>query len=207
MSKGLEIALIVLGIIVVLGLVIAFIIRPWYMRWGATDAELGLTLPGDDLKPAYEGIYTRAITIQATPAAIYPWLAQMGQGKAGLYSIEFLENLVGMDFKNADTIHPEWQNIQIGDPVRMGPDGKAPPPYVVAQIYPNQALILGHKGDNGTWFDTWQFVLQPIDAGSTRLIVRSRYDLWHNAFDYIVEPISFMMARSMMYGIKQRAEQ
>jgi hypothetical protein len=206
MSKGLEIGLIVLGVIVVLGLVSVFIVRPWYMRWGASDAEVGMTLLGDNLKPAYEGIYTRAITIQAPPEKIYPWLAQMGQGKGGLYSIEFLENLVGLEMKNADMVHPEWQAIQVGDLVRMGPDGKAPPAYQVAQIFPNQALILGHPGDNGAWFDTWQFVLRPVDATSTRLIVRSRYDLWHNFFDVVTEPIAFLMCQSMMNGIKERAE-
>ncbi len=206
MNKGLEIMLIVLGVLVVLGLVAVFVVRPWYMRWGASDAELGMTLTGDDLKPTYEGIYTRAITIQASPEEIYPWLAQMGQGKGGLYSIEFLENLVGLEMKNADTIHPEWQNINVGDLVRMGPDGKAPAPYQIAQFIPNQAFIMGHPGENGTWFDTWQFVLQPIGASSTRLIVRSRYDLWHNFFDVVVEPISFMMCRSMMIGIRDRAE-
>lgn len=204
---ALLIILLVIGGLVVIGIIALRLARPWYMRWGATDEEVKKQLPGDDLKPIYERIRTRGITIHATPAQIYPWLVQMGQGRGGLYSLEWLENLVGLQFKNADRIHPEWQVIKIGDLVRMGPDGKAPPPYEVAAIYPDRALILGHQEKDGRWFDTWQFVLEPLERKSTRLVIRSRYDLWHNFFDAIVEPITFIMERGLMYGIKERVEE
>jgi hypothetical protein len=84
-------------------------LRPWRTRWGATDAEVRKKLPGDELMPHPKWGYTHAVTIKAPVAEVWPWIVQMGQGKAGFYSYEFLENLVGCDFHNADRIIPEFQ--------------------------------------------------------------------------------------------------
>jgi hypothetical protein len=121
-------------------------LRPWYQRWGATEAEVQMPLLGDELVPAPVIARTKALTIQAPVAAVWPWLLQLGQDKAGLYSYEFVENrLLGCDIHNSDRIVPEWQHLQVGDLVRLyPPDRQGPPPYTVAAIEPNHALVLGH---------------------------------------------------------------
>ncbi len=195
-----------------LGLVAAIayplLLRTWVLHWGATDAEIAATLPGDDLVPgaATADQSTRAITIGAPAATVWPWLVQMGQGRGGLYSYAWLENLLGCRITNADRVHPEWQTTQVGDPVRLYPEGSGPPPYLVAAIIPEQALVLGHHpADGAGWTDTWAFVLQPIDARSTRLIIRGRDD-GTLGFLRVLEPGTFIMERGMLRGIRDRAE-
>jgi hypothetical protein len=181
-------------------------LRPWYEHWGTTSEEALARLPGDELVPTPTFVRTKAITIQAPVEKIWPWLLQLGQNKAGLYSYEFIENrLLGCDIHNSDRIVPEWQTIRVGDEVRLFPAEKqGPAPYLVAAIQPNHALVMGHKDENGEWFDTWQFVLTPIGAGSTRLIHRVRggsMGVWDvMQFGY------FVMERAMVLGIKERAE-
>jgi hypothetical protein len=95
--------------------VAAAVLRAWQRRWGATDDEVNRTLPGDDLISHADLTATRAITIHTTAAQVWPWIAQLGQGRGGFYSYDFLENLVGCDIHSADRIVPEWQRIDIGD--------------------------------------------------------------------------------------------
>src|SRR5215217_6835671 len=115
------------------------------MRWGATDAEVQGAFFGDELVAQPQSQSTRALTIDAPAAAIWPWLVQMGQGRGGLYSYEMLENMIGCDMHNADQIVAAWQNTGVGDRVRMYPAGSGPPPYTVAALVPEQAFILGHS--------------------------------------------------------------
>jgi hypothetical protein len=151
---------------------------------------------------------TKAVTIQAPPAQVWPWLLQMGQDKAGLYSYEFIENrLLGCDIHNSNRIVPEWQQMQVGDLVRLFPkDRQGPPPYVVARIEPEQALVMGHQDEDGTWFDVWQFALKPVEPGQTRLLHRVRSGRMGGLFD-LLHPAYFVMERGMVLGIKARAEQ
>jgi hypothetical protein len=195
------------AVAVLIFLVLKFVVRPLYATWGATQAELEATLPGDALLPEPGAIQTNAITINAPAEAIWPWLAQMGQEKGGLYSIEWLENLVGCDMHNADRIHPEWQDVKPGDLVRMMPPSQPmPPPYIVGQVLPDQALILGHYTQDGsTWNDTWSFVLQPVDAQTTRLVIRTRTNNVGGVWD-VFDAMAFVMQNAMMNGIKDRAE-
>ena len=189
-------------------LLIWFALRPWYTNWGATAAEAQRVLPGDELiaAPLPMSLRTKAITINATPAEIWPWLVQMGQGRGGLYSYEWLENALGMEMHNADQIIPELQQLQIGDPIRMGPEGKAPPPFLVAQIVPGRALVIGHRNaQKSAWRDTYAFVLEPIDAQHTRLLHRNRA-AEQFGIDRALEPGYFLMERGMLLGIRQRAE-
>ena len=151
-------------------------LRPWYERWGATESEVSAVLPGDELVPQPKYLRTKAVTVQAPVGQVWPWLLQMGQDKAGLYSYEVIENrLLGCAMHNSDRLVPEWQNIQVGDPVRLFPaDKQGPPPYVIALIEAQRALVMGHKDEAGQWFDSWQFVLQPVDGHTTRLVHRVR---------------------------------
>jgi hypothetical protein len=196
--------------------------RPWYRKWGAADAEVHRSLPGDDLVPHPKGEFTHAINIRAPAADIWPWLVQLGQGRGGFYSYEWLENLVGCDMHNADRIIPEFQHLEVGDSVRMHP--KSGYPYVVAAIEPGRALVLQIRVDTqtGKTFEltdtmpkkylnfSWVLFLDELDEGPTRLFSRSRND-WNRSFINtlvfgVFGPISFVMDRKMLLGIKQRAE-
>ena len=137
---------------------------------------------------------------------------QLGAGRGGFYSYEWLENyLLFCPIENANSIIPEWQNLRVGDEVRLCPGDFGPPPYTVADIEPERALILGHPPQNGAassegaWNDTWAFVLQPTDDGNTRLILRTRGQS-PTALDRVLEPGIFFMERGMLLGIKERAE-
>jgi hypothetical protein len=105
------------GVTVLFVLIVGYIlIRPYHLRWGATDAEVAAPMPGDTGGRSW----TRAITIQSSPQAIWPWLMQWGQGRGGWYSYDWLENLFGLDIHTADRILPEYQNLRIGDDICMG---------------------------------------------------------------------------------------
>jgi hypothetical protein len=173
-------------------------------RWGATGEEIAAIFPGDELVPDPASFVNRAITIRASPEQIYPWLVQLGADKGGFYSYTMIEKLIGCPLVNADRIHQEWQSLQVGDEVKMCPKGAVPPPYIVAQIHPNQALVLGHR-ENGKWVDLWQFILVPRVDGSTRLILRTR-SMMAGGFWNIIHPGVFIMERGMLYGIKERVE-
>ena len=180
--------------------------RRWYGRWGATDAEVEDRLPGDDQVPHPNLESTRAITISAPAEAVWPWLVQMGQGRGGLYSYERLENLVGCGMRNADKILPEFQHLEVGDKIRLSQDDRTPY-FVITAVEDGRAIILG--GDDPP--TTWGFILAPVDEYSTRLIARFRQDyeptfgnrlMWRG----LTDPLTFVMERKMLLGIKTRAE-
>ncbi len=180
--------------------------RPWYSKWGATEIEVNMSLPGDDQVPNPVLVSTRAITIQTQASAVWPWLVQMGQGRGGLYSYERLENLVGCDMHNADQIMPEHQNLKIGDKIRLVPEGRDLY-FLVSTIEPNRAIIL--FGDDPP--TTWAFILHPINENATRLIIRWRQDYETTpgnviGWRLVTDPITFVMERKLLQGIKARAE-
>jgi hypothetical protein len=191
--------------------------RPWQHRWGATDEEVMRTLPGDELVPHAAIVETRVVTVKATPAAIWPWLVQIGQGRAGYYSYERLENLAGLKMKNAEGINPDWQHLQVGDILPAEPGGTG---FKVLALEPERALVLGgREGDTGVFEGftqmfpafSWAFVLVPLDSEHTRLISRwrglSRPSFWNRLTGIFFEPIEFLMTSRMLLGIKKRAEQ
>ena len=180
--------------------------RPWYSKWGATGDEVRKSLPGDDVVPNPVLSSTRAITIQAPVSAVWPWLVQLGQGRGGLYTYERLENLVGCDMHNADRIMPEHQQLEVGDKVRLVPEDRGLF-FIVSAILPGRAIILA--GDDPP--TTWAFVLEPVDDHTTRLIIRWRQDYertFGNTLGWRVftDPITFVMERKMLQGIKVRVE-
>jgi hypothetical protein len=203
----------VLGAIRVgLALATAPLARLWYNRAGATAEEVVRPLPGDELVTDPRIGYTRAITIDAPTTDVWPWLAQIGQGRGGLYSYDGLENLVGCELHSVDRILAEHQVLEVGDPVRFGPPEKKMPGQVVAAVEPGSWLVMyGMNPETGEADPsaTWAFVLEALDSVRTRLITRQRltYDgvgasvLWH-----VVEPINFVMEQQMLRGIKARAE-
>lgn len=205
---GLAVGTAVLSLVSALscGAVLAFLgVRSWYFNWGTEDGESMAPLPGDDLVPKPRTQYTRGITIRAPARDVWPWLVQMGADRGGLYSYEKIEAMMRCPITNADTIHPEWQSTKVGDPIRLCPkDG--PPPYEVASMEVDRAFILGHRTSDGKgWADTWQFVLQPVDPNTTRLLVRNRTTVSGPMWDAI-EPGVFVMEQRMLRGIKERVE-
>ena len=126
------------------GLLLVF--RRWHLRWRATDAEVSAALPGDDLLPAADLTATRTIAIGAPASEVWPWLAQLGQGRGGLYSYDFLENAVARcDIHSADRVIPEWQQISPGDQVRIHPQVSLD----VAIAEPDRALVLRGGAPDG----------------------------------------------------------
>jgi len=188
----------------------ALVLRPWLLRWGATPEEAAKTLPGDDLITGANSSATRAIAIHAPPEQVWPWIAQIGQGRAGFYSYAWLENLFGCKIVNAETIHLEWQDLKPGDSVRLHSDFPAIP---VAIVEKNRALVLGGTGLPERHIPpvTWAFILEPAPGNGTRLLVRWRSHTPNTVYDlllyrYLLEPIHFIMERRMMLGIRQRSE-
>jgi hypothetical protein len=198
---------VLLGLVVLAltGAILITALTPWMDRWGATDSEIAAVLPGDELVPVQDGVINRVITINASPEQIYPWIVQMGASKGGMYSYTSIETyMLNCPLVNADRIHSEWQDLKVGDEVKMCPNEPAPPPYIVAQLEPDRAVVLGHQ-DNGRWVELWQFVIVPQEEGASRLIMRSRSQVTGGIWE-VLHPGIFIMQRGMLLGIKERAE-
>jgi hypothetical protein len=183
--------------------------RTRYLRWGATDDETTKALPGDELVADADIIATRGVTIAADPDAVWPWIAQLGQGRGGFYSYDFLENLAGCDIHSANRIVPEWQSVALGDEVRLHPEIG----LRIAGLEPGRAMVLQGGVPMGRvpppYDCTWAFILVGQRDGSTRLLMRERYGYtrWWSAL--LVEPvqlISFVMSARMLRGIRMRVQ-
>jgi hypothetical protein len=199
--------LLVLGIMLavfVVFVVVTILLTPWMDRWGATPAERAAVLPGDELLKAPARIINHAVTIKASPEQIYPWIQQIGADKAGMYSYTWLENLVGCKMAKVESIQPEWQNLKVGDQMKMCAGSFAPPPYLVAQVLPDQAVIFGHQ-EKGEWVEVWEFVLVPQPDGTTRLITRTHTNMTGVMWD-IVNRIAFVMERKALLTVKGLSE-
>jgi hypothetical protein len=187
---------------------LALIGRTRLLRWGATDQEIGAFQPGDELISDANVTATRAITIRSSPDVVWPWIAQLGQGRGGFYSYDFLENLVGCDIHSADRVVPEWQHPEVGDEVRLAPAAG----LKVAILEPGRALVLQGSlpiARRPPFDSTWAFILCEQPDGTTRLLSRERYGYRRWWAPFVVEPtqaISFVMSRKMLLGIRDRAE-
>jgi hypothetical protein len=173
--------------------------RPRLVTWGARSSEIEWETPANDQVPAGPWDTTRAITIEAAPGSIWPWLVQMGQGRGGFYSYDWLEQSLGFDTKSADRILPEYQYLKVGDSVKFHPRFPAVP---VTVMEPNRCLALGAN---------WMFLLTGLDERRTRLVVKSRWGYgpgWVNRLLHhvVYEPAQFVMEHKMLEGIKERAE-
>jgi hypothetical protein len=178
--------------------------RRWYLTWGATADEVTQGLPGDELLPDPDMASTRAVSIDAQPAEVWPWLVQMGSGRGGAYTYDWIENLLGLNMHSADRILPELQHLAVGDVLPMGDGG---PGMRVEICEPERTLVF--RSEDEQW--VWIFVLRP-EAGGTRLISRNRITepgapLARRLADRLVmEPGSLVMERKMLLGIRSRAE-
>jgi hypothetical protein len=187
------------------------LLRRASLRWGATDEELRMELAGDDLLPNPHLVATRAISIDATPAAVWPWIAQLGQNRGGFYTYDWLESAAGVEIRNVDTIVPELQIRAVGDTVNLAPEVAL---SVVGLEERRHLVLRGAVAPDGTdvgapYDFTWAFVLRPRPDGSTRLVVRERYGYltdWAGALVEPIEMVSFLMTERMLRGIRDRAE-
>ena len=176
--------------------------RRWHLRWGATDAEVAETLPGDEMCAHPNFAFTRAITIHARPEDIWPWLVQVGFGRAGWYSYDLLDNL---GRHSAERVIPELQHLEIGDVVPMGAVVNDTTVIRVKDFDPYKWLLWEHLGDS------WVWVLKSSDDHTTRLITRGRQRYHWKSPMVISELIlmeigDFSMMRKLLLNLKRRAE-
>lgn len=211
-----------IGGVVAAGATVALspLLAPWYRTWGATQDEARRGLPGDDLAPRPRSEITCAVTIRAPAGQVWPWLVQIGCRRGGWYSYDLLDN---GGQPSAGRILPEHQHLAAGDQVLLTPKGPLAMPVVA--IEPERALVLGGTLNTGTgqgvapgealpeayYTGINAFVLEHAGENETRLIFRQRLD-WSRSrantlmYRVFLEPISFVMARRMLKGIKGRAE-
>jgi hypothetical protein len=189
-----------LGSIGAMALVYQLLLRRPILKWGATDAEAHARLPGDELLEEADGVATRAITINAPAAAVWPWIAQMGPApRGGAYTYDWIENLLRLDMHSVDRLLPEYQHPKVGDTLGYGKNRMR-----TERVDPQQ--VLATRSQDGNW--VWSFILREQD-GNTRLISRNRFrlpSLTAKIGMLPMEPASLVMERKMLHGIKQRAE-
>jgi hypothetical protein len=201
----------VFGVMLLVYLSGLVLLRPSYTRWGVSDEERAARLTGDEVTENARYRIDHGVTIRAPADSVWPWLAQIGQDRAGFYSYDWLERAIGDPVHNAEQIVPQWQSIKEGDFVRA-----APPNYLggmlgrelgwrVSEVVPGRALVLEGWG---------AFVLQPLTDSTTRLFARTRGDGVPSLTAVplapigllVFEPAHFIMQRGMLLGIKKRAE-
>ena len=196
------------------------LVRPWMLDWGATREERAMRLPGNDVVEDVMTHHTRALTIGAPPQAVWPWLVQIGDRRAGFYSYDWIERVFFPGTvhrvdgpRSATRIHPDLQQLRVGDRINTGSIGHLAVGNPVTVLEANRALVIG----------SWAFVLVPLAGDRTRLLVRERELGWvrrqaprrsgllraaAGVVDYVIgEPLHFAMVRKMMLGLKERAGQ
>jgi hypothetical protein len=175
------------------------------LTWGAAAEDVERIMPGDELLEYPDLVSTRAISICAPPSAIWPWIVQMGSGKAGMYTYDWIENLLGLNMHSADEILPQFQDRKVGDLEQIGSKG---PRLQVAVLEPEKALVV--RSEDGNW--VWAFCLYPTSDGRTVLVSRNRIASPGASArtrllnTLVMEPGSLVMERKMLRGIRQRAE-
>jgi hypothetical protein len=217
--------ILVAALVIVLVVYLA-VLRPRSHRWGATDAEVRRSLPGDDLVPTVKVGYTQTITIDATAQEVWPWLVQIGYGRAGWYTYDWFYKLTGSaNFydgdRSAERIIPELQDLKVGDTIELA-RGMS---FEVVTLEPNRVLVLLARvdWDTGEQFElsdsmpanylniSWVYALEEIDANSSRLSVRWRGDTSSGLGNTLVinvptEGGALIMQPKLLKGIKARAE-
>ena len=185
--------------------------RRWTNKWGATRRDLLRTLPGDDIVAFANMNSTRAITIDAEPEDIWPWLVQIGQGRGGLYSYDWLDIAFRMlDRSSVEEILPEYQEIHAGDVIPIGVNDDAMDDFYVHFVDPERALVIGANDPAFRNRVSWSMVLIHEGRNRTRLLVRVRGDVPKSvkgvAMFALLEPASFVMIRKQMLNFKRLAE-
>lgn len=192
-------------------------LKSWQGRWGATDAEIAMALPGDGIVAEPAAQVTRAITIAAPRAEVWPWIVQLGADRGGFYTYDCVENLLGFEIHSADQIVEQWQDLEVGDVVHM--DRARTSGWYVVDLRPREALVLQladlaagrplRRDERLHWEFLWTFALLDAPGGSTRLLVRERVAFGGALAELLFSSVglgSFVMTRGMLLGIKSRVE-
>lgn len=182
----------------------AFAVKAWQRRWNATAEEAARPLPFDGQieKPTY--VTNRAITVQAAPERIWPWIAQMGElPRGGFYSYLTVERFLKMRVANSDRILREFQTPAVGEALDLAGN------MIVKAVEPNEVLVLGPP-PMPDFDSTWAIALFPAGDGSTRLLSRCRARLPRGVkgrlMGLVLDAGQFLMERKMLIEIKKRAE-
>ncbi len=176
-----------------------FLYRPWALTWGSTDEEIARLMPGDEVleRPTFNA--TRAVTIEATPEEIWPWIVQIGYRRAGFYSYDLLDN---DGIPSAERILPEYQTLKVGDLIPLSKSADVR----VTELDPPRLMVLVFEVE-GTWSDaTWVWGLYPENASHTRLVTRLRANAKGVRSRIFLDLGEIIMMRKCMLGIKRRAE-
>lgn len=194
-----------LFVILTLAVLYWFPLRRWFARWGTTPDDLTRVMIGDRVivNPTHSA--TQAVTVDAPPDNIWPWLVQMGYQRGGLYSYDWLDRLFGiLDRPSANRVLPELQHLAVGDKIPLGPREE----LVVSALEPFRALVLSYDAHGMEW--VWQFALYPLDKDHTRLVTRGTERIPNTVGArlgmLVMEPAAFVMTRRMLLGLKHRAE-
>ncbi len=185
--------------------------RRFYRNWGSTKEESHMSLPGDELVDGRVIQTTEGVWIDAEASAVWPWLIQMGQDRGGLYSYEALENFFGLQYHNADRIHPEWQRLAPGDLVRLAPKGwmgmREGIALSVVDVVEQQNIVLRATPPEHSLDTVWSFHLIAHWEDRCRVLIRSRTRVIHPGDVLALEltgPARALVTRGMLLGIKRR---
>ena len=202
MKRGFLIRATVASLVLVFLLVAAtwFIYRPWALTWGSTDEEIARLMPGDEVLDLPTFNATRAVTVEATPEEIWPWIVQVGYRRAGFYSYDMLDN---DGIPSSERILPEYQNLEVNDLIPLSKTAHVR----VAKLNPPRLMVLVFEVE-GTWSNaTWVWGLNPVTDSQTRLVTRLRADARGVRSRLFLDLGEIIMMRKCMLGIKRRAEQ
>jgi len=186
-----------------LGLYLLFL-RPWHYRWGCTDEEVLRAMPCDEVVLHPTTVTHRGISIAAPPSEIWPWLVQLGEGRGGFYSYDWIDHLLGFDINSADRILPEFQA-----PLTVG--GTIPRGMYIWAVEPGEHLVVGTPPGMKGFQSTWALGLYPTKEGGTHLVSRSRmhYDGWtfqNLLVAAVLDPGQFIMEQRMLRNLKGLVE-
>ncbi len=179
--------------------------RTWCLTWGATTEDVERTMPGDDLLAEPDLVSTRAVGIGAPPSAVWPWIVQMGSGRGGLYSYDWIENILGLHMHSTGEILSRFQDRKVGDVEQLGTSG---PRLRIEVLDAERALVF--LSEDGNW--VWAFCLYPAPPDRTTLVSRNRIAIpgvpriIRVLATFFMGPGSLVMERKMLLGVKQRAE-
>jgi len=190
------------------------IVRQWLRDWGSSEGERSRRWPGDELAANAVEVFTRAVSVDAEPEAIWPWLVQFGLGKAGFYSYELLERVAGIPVRNVEEIMPEHQSLEVGDEIKLHPNAPGIP---VGKIEAGRHLCFGvAPEEEGAELPdprrSWSMYVEPQAKGGCRLVLRSclealRMPTLGKRVGLAVEvPVDFIMEQRMLRTIKRLAE-
>ena len=209
------------GVGIIILCYLTLFLKSYRDRWGLTKEMSGRELPGDHIVPIPRTVFTHGIEIDAPADFVWPWIAQLGKDRGGFYSYELLENIIGLEIYNANSLLPDHQDPAVGDLIPFGPDMAYP--LVICE--PGKAMVIENCDDldrkktynpdeghpRNFLHLSWLWFVEPIDANRSRFISRNRVSFSSSfmnriMFGALTEPVVFAMDRKMCLGIKQRAE-